>query len=861
MKVVALLSGGKDSIYNVMKCIEYGHQIVCVGNLRPAAKGVDELDSEMYQTVGWNGVELIAKAMDLPFYYIETRGKSTQNTVSYDHSNASSISKHKNDGNSDDSDEVEDMFHLLQNIKTKHPEITAVSTGAILSNYQRNRVESVCERLGLVNLAFLWQRNDQSMLLKEMVDHGIDAVIIKCASMGLSPQRFLGKSIADQMIYDELNKLGDSYGMNVCGEGGEYETFVIDCPLFRKFKISIDESSICGNLEDPICPSGHLKFEKLSLISKDLKEVTVEMEVDSVQNQDIHDVNSSVIEETKNDDSDPPEIQSVEIIEFNEIDDSNPLVAPQVIETTNICNYGHNGCFHFVSHPNVSLNSKYVADLDLQTEVDLLFGALEQQLHRHHLTMDHLFYCQLFLNEMSLFSTVNPFYKSHFKNLHPPSRVCCQMDLTQPHRVSLEALGFREKVNEETECMETDKTVFECLHVQSVSEWAPSCIGPYSQASKLRDKLVFTAGMIGLDAATMTMIGNDRSKEQIECTFNNMQSVLTAFDSSMSLAVHHNIFVLAVPQKNGDNAETQNMDLVPFKRMDHRLSNMVQCALQQHTANLEDVLDFNAVILFVPDLPKHALVEIQTLALTKRCISKLNALKMEKSEKSETSDFTESESSSSGLLQNGDSSRKKRKIKLKYAHIKRTRKRRRKPDAHSIIMDRKENEIGTFFVVKTRTVYNLYDRWCSVVSLCELTSVQSVETILSLLKSALSQSVLCVNGYGHMIGNGMSGRQRQRTEYKDDDDPDDVDGDEEESNGDWTERSIVFLRLYYHCEILEPLQLLELMESCFEDLDLCRTPAISLIPCRGLRFADEQHLDDSNDDGFGLYMLHCLLLE
>ena len=26
----------------------------------------------------------------------------------------------------------------------------------------------------------------------------------------------------------------DKYGVNVCGEGGEYETFTLDCPLFHK---------------------------------------------------------------------------------------------------------------------------------------------------------------------------------------------------------------------------------------------------------------------------------------------------------------------------------------------------------------------------------------------------------------------------------------------------------------------------------------------------------------------------------------------------------------------------------------------------------------------------------------------------
>merc|ERR1719242_1426626 len=103
-----------------------------------------------------------------------------------------------------------------------------------------------------------------------------------------------------------------------------------------------------------------------------------------------------------------------------------------------------------------------------------------------------------------------------------------------------------------------------------------------------------------------------------------------------------------------------------------------------------------------------------------------------------------------------------------------------------------------------------------------------------------------------MIGNESN---PDLTEYKEDvdgdkdiDDDDDDDGGDGEEASDWTERSIVFLRLYYHSEILEPRGLLQLIESCFEDLGLCRIPAISLIPCRGLCFATEQVTDDSSRD-------------
>ena len=73
-----------------------------------------------------------------------------------------------------DFDEVEDLLELLNKIKEQHPDVQAVATGAILSNYQRLRVENVCQRLGLINLAYLWQR-DQRELLDEMIKMRMNA--------------------------------------------------------------------------------------------------------------------------------------------------------------------------------------------------------------------------------------------------------------------------------------------------------------------------------------------------------------------------------------------------------------------------------------------------------------------------------------------------------------------------------------------------------------------------------------------------------------------------------------------------------------------------------------------------------------
>lgn len=68
-------------------------------------------------------------------------------------------------------------------------------------------------------------------MLQEMIDCKVDAILIKVAALGLMPNH-LGKSISDMKSH--LFCMHDKYKLNVCGEGGEYETFTLDCPLFKK---------------------------------------------------------------------------------------------------------------------------------------------------------------------------------------------------------------------------------------------------------------------------------------------------------------------------------------------------------------------------------------------------------------------------------------------------------------------------------------------------------------------------------------------------------------------------------------------------------------------------------------------------
>lgn len=40
MRVVAMVSGGKDSCYNMMQCVAEGHEIVALANLHPKDRGM-----------------------------------------------------------------------------------------------------------------------------------------------------------------------------------------------------------------------------------------------------------------------------------------------------------------------------------------------------------------------------------------------------------------------------------------------------------------------------------------------------------------------------------------------------------------------------------------------------------------------------------------------------------------------------------------------------------------------------------------------------------------------------------------------------------------------------------------------------
>lgn len=209
----------------------------------------------MYQTVGHDALTVYSEALELPLRRKMITGVPLNTKMNYE--------PVKNGDDCREYDEVEDLYVLLNELKSTY-EFEAVSVGAIFSEYQKVRVENVCERLNLKMLAYLWHK-DQAELMQEMIQSGVEAILIKVAALGLDPQKHLGKTLKE--MYPHLVKMSEKYGLNICGEGGEFESFVLDCPLFKK-RIVVDESEVVIHSNDAFAPVGYLKLKKLHLERK-----------------------------------------------------------------------------------------------------------------------------------------------------------------------------------------------------------------------------------------------------------------------------------------------------------------------------------------------------------------------------------------------------------------------------------------------------------------------------------------------------------------------------------------------------------------------------------------------------------------
>jgi len=226
LRLGALISSGKDSVYAMYVMMKQNYKVECMISIKSSNK-----DSFMFHTPGIEMAEMQSKAIGIPLIEQKTKGEKEKELV--------------------------DLKKALEKAKKEY-KIDGIITGALFSNYQRERIEKIADSLGLKIFSPLWHI-DQETLLREIIGNGFKFMITKIAADGLD-KSWLGKEITENDI-DRLVEINKKIGFNIAGEGGEYESLMTDGPIFNK-KIKIEKSAV--KMESPIC--GELLIKKVKLV-------------------------------------------------------------------------------------------------------------------------------------------------------------------------------------------------------------------------------------------------------------------------------------------------------------------------------------------------------------------------------------------------------------------------------------------------------------------------------------------------------------------------------------------------------------------------------------------------------------------
>ncbi|KAG8766524.1 hypothetical protein FRC12_006811 [Ceratobasidium sp. 428] len=598
MKFVALLSGGKDSCYNIVHCNANGHELVAAASLRPPP-GQGEIDSFMYQTVGQDAIELVAGALEVPLFRRTIYGSAVEQGGEYG----------RREGKADSAeagitgDETEDMFSLLSEVKTAYPDIQGVSVGAILSNYQRVRVDHVtwglleqqnvsaslletfysaalkkcdpadkilrhqilwtapthlrvqCQRLSLTPLCSLWQR-DQRELMSEMIEAGVEAILIKVAGIGLQ-ERHLGKTLAQ--MEPTFHKLHDMYGAHICGEGGEYETLTLDCPAFKR-RIVLKETKAIVHSDHAFATVAYLEVKDASL-------------EDKPEHAPLQPTIPPMLDE--------PGLQVQAALSHIEESKSTSAAAPASPHTS--------------TKPSIRVVGSwlYIGDVEgncsptdpVEDEVAACFKTIKELLSQNNMHPKHITNTTLLLSSMDLFPRVNAAYGQYF-GTSPPSRACVAVDLSPTTRVRIACVAFRDGefgTNQRTG-----------LHVQGMSYWAPANIGPYSQAIIVQDQ-IYVSGQIGLIPARMTLPSPPSFATEAALAFQHADRIIAALKDGSTTILQGVVVWVAGSERLEGGRRAWN-------------------AYSQERS----IPDVPIIVVAVKNLPKGAMIEVQVLAHANR---------------------------------------------------------------------------------------------------------------------------------------------------------------------------------------------------------------------------------------------------
>lgn len=221
MKVAVLFSGGKDSTYTLWIALQQY-------DVEGIVTVLSSDDSYLYHYQKTEIAKTLSEAIDIPMTIVEVEKSS---------------------------EEYNAVLSALQKMN-----IEALLIGGLLSEFQRFKFNAIAQTLNIPCFSPLW-RKDNKILLQELKSH-FNVIFTTVASMGFN-KADIGRKLDDEM-FNWLLFLHNKYGVSITGEGGEYETLVLDAPFYKK-KIVVEKSSIDW---DETKSFGYYRIEQMRLEKK-----------------------------------------------------------------------------------------------------------------------------------------------------------------------------------------------------------------------------------------------------------------------------------------------------------------------------------------------------------------------------------------------------------------------------------------------------------------------------------------------------------------------------------------------------------------------------------------------------------------
>lgn len=209
MKIAGLFSGGKDSTYAIFKTSLQKHDLCCIMTMHPSSD-----DSLLFHYPTTNLLGTISSVIGVP------------------------VIEHSCDV-SEKNYEVNELNFLVKKAVDEFS-IDGLVNGCISSRFQLDIFQDICDKLSIRLISPLWNINSD-YYYEQLLDQGFEIMITRVAALGLDSS-WLGKIITKDNL-PTLKKLSLKYHFNMTFEGGEAETLVLDCPLYKK-RIHIKDHTI-----------------------------------------------------------------------------------------------------------------------------------------------------------------------------------------------------------------------------------------------------------------------------------------------------------------------------------------------------------------------------------------------------------------------------------------------------------------------------------------------------------------------------------------------------------------------------------------------------------------------------------------